>query len=51
MDLQDFIKEILKGIKAALGKEYRITAEDIPKNNGVILRVVTIRLQGEQIAP
>lgn len=51
MDLQDFTKEILKGIKAALGKEYRITAEDILKNNGVMLRAFTVRHQEEQIAP
>lgn len=51
MDLQDFTKEILKGIKAALGKEYRTTAEDILKNNGVMLRAVIIRHQEEQIAP
>lgn len=51
MELQDFIKEIIKRMEETLGDEYQINAEDILKNNGVAAHAVTVRRQGENIAP
>lgn len=51
MCLEDFTENLLKEMKEILGEEYQINTEDILKNNGVMLCAVTIRRQGEQIAP
>lgn len=51
MSLQNFIKRVIKGMEDILKDGYQIEPQEIQKNNGVLVHAVTIRRQGENMAP
>lgn len=51
MSFEEFIKEMEKGVSAVMGEGYDVTAQKVPKNNGVILTGLVIAGKGSGISP
>ena len=48
---QEFVNKVVSELGAAMGEDYKVSACEVPKLNGIVLTGIIVRKEGESIAP
>ncbi len=51
MNFNEFVQQVVKHFENLLGEEYSVRIHDVEKNNGILLRGIMLKKEGQKVTP